>query len=47
MPQDHIEKLGPCNSRQEGVKKRGLGHRLPSQAKYVIESVRKFFASEK
>ena len=55
MPRDrphkgvsHIEKArqSACSS-QGRVKKRGKGHRLPSQAKYVIESVRKFFESEK
>ena len=38
----------PCSgSTSSRVKKRGKGHRLPSQAKYVIMSVRKFFEKER
>ena len=38
----------PCSGSTSGrVKKRGKGHRLPSQAKYVIMSVRKFFEKER
>ena len=35
------------SNRQCRIKKRGKGHRLPSQAKYIVESVRKFFNNEK
>lgn len=43
-----IEKPGPSACSSHGrVKNRGKGHRPPSQTKYVIESVRKFFESEK
>ena len=38
----------PCSgSTSSRVKKRGKGHQLPSQAKYVIMSVRKFFEKER
>ena len=38
----------PCSGSTSGrVKKRGKGHRLPSQAKYVIMSVRKFFLGKR
>ena len=38
----------PCSGSTSGrVKKRGKGHQLPSQAKYVIMSVRKFFEKER
>ena len=38
----------PCSGSTGGrVKKRGKGHQLPSQAKYVIMSVRKFFEKER
>ena len=33
--------------RQSRIKKRGKGHRLPSQAKYIVEGVRIFFNNEK
>ena len=37
-----------CQSkRQNRIKKRGKGHHLPSQAKYIVESVRIFFNNEK
>ena len=35
------------SKRQCRIKKRGKGHRLPSQAKYIVESVRTFFNNEK
>ena len=41
-----IHDTGQSN-RQCRIKRRGKGHRLPSQAKYIVESVRKFFNNEK
>ena len=38
---------GPSGSLDGRVKKRGTGYRLPSQAKYIVESVRKFFEHER
>ena len=35
------------SNRQCKIKKRGKGHRLPLQAKYIVESVRIFFNNEK
>ena len=43
----HLGAVPYSGSTSGRVKKRGKGHRLPSQAKYVIMSVRKFFEKER
>ena len=43
----YISKDTGQSKRQCRIKKRGNGHRLPSQAKYIVESVRTFFNNEK
>ena len=37
----------PSGSLDRQVKKRGMGYQLPSQAKYIVESVQKFFEHER
>ena len=42
-----ISSPGPSRSLDRQVKKRGTGYRLPSQAKYIVESIQKFFEHER